>query len=301
MNVEEEGTYWEYAFDSSTSLITPLPGNSPSDWPVFGFALPIRKLLGWKLLEVILPFSWYVIDDYNNTFQFSESAGGPPGGQTITITPGNYNSSTITGILDILINAASAANGNSFLYTTTYDPFTNRLSIGRTLGSGTFTLTFGTTGDDGTTNPRLWLGFLDGDNQSTGSLLVAPNILNLNGPQYVFLNSSIFGRQTLYALPQTSLTSLNGGLGTQVAQIPIGNASAGQVINYTDQSHARWFYTPIEILNQLDFYFTLGGLNQQQVPLKLHGPGFVLRVAFTVGIDQPVRSTVTSQKRVRIE
>lgn len=297
---EDDGTYWEYIFDSSTAQLTPLPNNSPTDWPVFGFALPIRKLLGWKLLEAIVPYSWYVIDDYNNTFEFTESANGAT--TTVTIPPGNYDVTSITNLMGILINAASAANGNSFLYVVTYDPHTNKLSIGRTTGSGTFTLTFGTsTSDDGTTNPRLWLGFLGGPNVSNGTLLEAPNTLNLQGPQYVFLNSSTFGRQALYALPQTSLTSLNGGLGTQIAHIPVGQTQPGQNINYSDQSHAKWFYTPIEIMNQLDFYFTLAGLNQQQVPLRFNGPGFVLRVAFKVGIDQPVRSTVTSQKRIRIE
>jgi len=230
-------------------------------------------------LEAQIPYSFYVFNSSNNTFSFTESAGGS--GQTITIPIGNYTPAEIVNELSTLLTVASAANGNNFTYTVTIDPNENKMEIAQTGGSGTYTLTFGTSTDNGTTNPRLWLGFNAGAITSTGTLLIAPNVIQLFGPNYLFLNSKTLGVQTLFTLPQSTVTALSGGLGTQCAAIPVGNAVPGDIITYVDQSHGKWFDTPMSTLNTLDFYLNFGGLQAAAAnPIQFNGSPFVLRIGF---------------------
>ena len=299
---EDQGVYWEYVFDSSTTAHTSVPGFSAFDAPMYAFNLPLKNLISWKLLEAYIPFSFYVFNSTNNTFKFSESAGGPPGGQTITLPIGNYTPTEIANELTSLLTIASAANGNNFTYTVTVDPNENKLEIAQTFGSGTFTLTFGTTGDIGTTNPRLWLGFNEGANTSTGTILIAPSILQLFGPQYLFLNSKTFGVQSLFTLPQSKAVSLSGGLGVQCAMIPIGNAVPDDIIVYSDQAHSKWFNSPAKTLNTLDFYLTFGGLQADNpLPLQLNGSPFILRIGFRLGSadDSLIDSKETKKRKMQ--
>jgi len=52
--------YFEYVFDSADTLGPAFASNSKTDWPLFNFGRTISDLAAIKILEVQIPFSWYV-------------------------------------------------------------------------------------------------------------------------------------------------------------------------------------------------------------------------------------------------
>ena len=71
---------------------------------------------------------------------------------------------------------------------------------------------------------------------------------------------------------------LNGGYaGPQMAKIPV-NVGSGSVIFWQDPDPQKWFDVEnLPILNQLDFYLTLGNTTTQ-IPLQLNGLSFSLKL-----------------------
>ncbi len=182
--------YTEFEFDSLAAQYSMNAGGySAYDWPVFLMGKPLTNVAALKVLEVQIPFSYYVFNSKNNTFTLTESDGGGP--RTVTIPVGNYTSSSIGSTLATALNSASA---NSHTYSVAYSAVDYKLTITSNAGgANTFTLTFGTATDPGWTNPRLWLGFNGGDNVSTLQTLVAPLVLQITGPNYAYVNSITIG------------------------------------------------------------------------------------------------------------
>lgn len=219
--------YTEFEFDSLQTIQSFNTHHYTTDWPLFLLGKPLTNIAALKIVEAQIPFSYYVFyaatadsNSSNNTFTLTESDGG--GATTVTIPAGNYTSTTILTALASALNAASA---NSHTYTVTYSSTTQLLTITSNAGgANTFTLTFGTSvNDPGWNNPRLWLGFSGGANISTtGQVLVAPSVIQLTGPNYIYINSVTLGAMIKLYLPANYNTG--GQLsadGPQAAKIAI--------------------------------------------------------------------------------
>ena len=66
-----------------------------TDWPNFFLGKPLNNVAALKITEVSIPFTFYLINATNNTFQFTEFDGTTTHTQTITIPIGNYSSTSI--------------------------------------------------------------------------------------------------------------------------------------------------------------------------------------------------------------
>lgn len=266
--------YTEFEFDSDQAISAKDASYYTSDWPLFYLGKPLANIAAMKILEVQVPFSYYVFNDNNNTFTLTESDGG--GARTVTIPVGNYDSSIITTILGAALTTASA---NSHTYTVVYGSTTQLLQITSNAGgSRTFTLTFGAnTNDFGWTNPRIWLGFAGGANTSnTSQVLTAPYVIQLTGPNYVYVNSVVLGAMIKLFLPANYQS---GGLlaadGPQCARIPITSQPCG-VTFWQDPDPQKYFdMENWTSLAQIDFYLTLG---DNPEPLSLNGNSFALKL-----------------------
>jgi len=210
----------EFEFDSADANIAHVGTATSVNWPQFELARPLTNVASIKIIEVTVPFSYYVFNSKNNTFTLTESDGG--GAVTVTIPVGNYTS---TQMITLLSGASTppytgiltAASANAHTYTTTFDTIANKFTITSNAGTTkTFTLTFTSYLSKSTTNPSDWLGFNEGANTSTTSqVLLAPNVQSVTGPNYLFLNSTMLGSQIALYLPIGSPTA-NGGIGPQV-------------------------------------------------------------------------------------
>jgi len=52
--------YYEYEFDSSDTTNTMDSNYSTLDWPLFTAGRPLNRIAAIKILEVQIPFSWYL-------------------------------------------------------------------------------------------------------------------------------------------------------------------------------------------------------------------------------------------------
>ena len=271
--------YFEFSFDSLDTIQSPSAAVSTRDWPLFLLNRPLTNVAAMKILEVQIPFTFYVFNSTNNTFILTENTGSPV---TVTIPIGNYSSASMNSTLGTIMTAASP---NTRTYTVTYSgasstqPNTGKFTISSS-DSSVFTLNFGTS--EGNTDPSLFFGFNTGINSSTsGGVLVAPNVASITGPNYLYLNSRKMGTLCNMFLPQGADKLGNGTNGPQLAKIPV-NVQPNGIIFWQDPAPEMWF--DLENLTNfanIDFYFTLGNTSAQ-TPLEFNGVSFSLKLGVLI-------------------
>lgn len=271
--------YFEFSFDSLDTFQSPSSNVSTRDWPLFLLNRPLTNVAAIKVLEVQIPFTYYVFNETNNTFTLTENSGATV---TITIPIGNYSSTSMTAVLS---TAMTSVSPNGRTYTVTYagasstQPNTGKFIISSSSAT-TFTLNFGTT--EGDKDPSLWLGFNPGANISSASgVLVAPNVASITGPNYLYLNSRKVGQLCNMFLPAGADKLGNGTNGPQMAKIPV-NVQPNGVIFWQDPDPEKWFDLENFInFASVDFYFTMGNTSAQ-LPLQFNGQPFSIKLGILV-------------------
>ena len=103
------------------------------------------------------------------------------------------------------------------------------------------------------------------------------NVINLTGPNYLYLNSRKLGAVCNIYLPKGQANQHSGNAGPQIAKIPI-TVNPGGVIFWSDPDISKYFdLSALNSLTQVDFYFTLG--NDQTTPVLFNGQSFSLKLA----------------------
>lgn len=290
--ISQEYTYVELELDSKDGSQT--NNNSTSlNWPTFYMSRPIQDIVGMKVLSAEIPFSFYVFNSANNTFTLQETGSG--GTATVTIPEGNYTSSSLATAFGTALTTASAGL-TAKTYTVAYSTLTQKFTITSTAVAGnTFTLTFGTSTDSGNTNPRFYLGFPAGATASnTTPSLTTPNIPQITGANYIYINSETLGQIQNCYLPQGASNLNNGTSGPQLCRVPI-TSNPGGVSYYIDPDPQKYF--DLENLYQLtsfDLYCTLGNTSSE-LPLNFNGTGFSVKVALI--LRRPLQSKIMNPSR----
>ena len=280
--VSVDSLYADGAFKSSVSKL---------DWPQFQLANALQQISFMKLLQAEIPFSYYPFNTKNNTFGFSDTSGV----YTATIPAGQYTITTLSAALSLALNNLTGLSPPGSVYSTSFNNQTQKLEI--TSAAGDFSFTFGTSDDNGDTNPRLWLGFNAGVNLSFSNVLVAPNVASITGPNYLYVKSTSLGPLfNIYAT--TTNQASEGGLGAHIAKIPC-NTNPGGVIEYTDPCPQQWFdMENLNVLQKFDIYMTKGG-GQSQVPLEFNGQPFSLKFGVLVKNDSVSRGERQTSKKIK--
>lgn len=278
LGVDPQLQYVEFYFDSLDTLQTPSAASSTRDWPQFLLSKPLNNIAAMKILEAQIPFTWYVFNTLNNTFKLQENIGGPV---QVIIPIGNYSSTSLSAILASILTSASP-NGRTYTVT-----FSGASSTQPNLGKFTFTsnvaavfsFTFG--GTEGDTDPGIYLGFQGSApfNSTVGGVLVAPNVANVTGPNYIYLKSNKMGSLFNTYLPQGA--DKLGSNVSEVAKIPV-NVQPNGVIYWQDPAPEMWFdFENMNNVADIDFYFTLGNTSAQS-PLQFNGSSFSLKVGILI-------------------
>lgn len=282
--INEDLNYIELSLDSRDGEAT-TSQFSKLNWPKFRFAREIRDLAGVKVLSAVIPFSYYVISSRNAIFTLTETGFATT---TVTLPTGNYNANTLGSALASALIAASVTSGANLIYSVTYSSLTGKYTItNNAAGPATFTLTFGIIGDTGATNPRFALGFNDGTVTSIGHVIEAPNVAEISGPNYIYINSEKLGQFSNVILP-TGAVNLNGGnIGPQLCRVPM-DVNPGDICFYNDPDPTKYF--DLEHMNQLsdcDFFLSLGDVGN--TPLDLNGLPFSIKLGLL--LYKPTRTT----------
>ena len=329
--------YVEFELDSLDNSGSNNAAASGTDWPKFliGGKRPLTDIAGVKIIEAQIPFSYYVFnadnvgcggvaygsDTYSATpyttayFQLYEN-GGMGGVEGYAYVPfqyyGNFTSTQMLVQLANALTSASAASLNSLTYRCGFDTTTQQFWVNNGSTSVVFVFIFGTVTNSGNLNPRLWLGFAPGqinsafngpypgDSAASGTaLIVAPNAASLTGPNYLYVNSLKLGQLCNLYLPKGAVNLGGGNAGPQIAKIPV-NVQPGGVVFWSDPDPFKYFnLETLDSLTEVDFYLTLGNTTTQ-VPLKLNGVGFSLKLALLLKGDTASDSSTSTAQGSRV-
>ena len=290
--------YYEIELDSLDATNSATAGSAATDFPLFllGGKTPLSSIAAIKILEVQIPFTWYVFNNENTDNSSSNLARWTlteTGGGTYypKLAVGNYaGGDALATALQTAINAVSSG------YTVTYSSQTQKLTFTTNKGGvSNFSFTFGLSTNSGNKNIRLYTGFPGGVTNSAGLTLVSPNVVLISGPNYLYVNSLAIGNLTNLYLPQGAENLGGGNSGPQMAKIPV-NASSGETIFWQDPDPQKWFdIEGLTTLNQIDFFLTLGNTTTQ-IPLRLNGLGFSLKLG--VLANETVHYTTSSVEKL---
>jgi len=272
--------YYEFELDSLDASGSNTAGVAATDWPVFliGGKQPLSNVAAIKILEVQIPFSYYVFcpentqQNANGTQWTLNETGGVTNAYPLIVS-GNYSGgAALAGALQSALNAVSSN------YVVNYINETQKLTFSTSkAGVTAFSFSFGATTNSGNTNPRLYMGFPGGTTSSSGLNMTSPNVALPSGPNYLYVNSSRLGPLTSLYLPQGAFNLGGGNAGPQIAKIPV-SGNPGDILYWQDPDPQKWFdLENLPLLNQVDFYLTLGNTTTQ-TPLRLNGLPFSLKL-----------------------
>ena len=301
--------YTEFEFDSQDCTASTSGSTNYRNTPSFLLGKPLDNVAYFKVLEAQIPFSFYLINSRNNTFylvEYYDVAGVATlrGAVVVTLPVGNYNSTTIITPLQDALNTASAAIttntglGATRAYVAAFSSLTGKLTVTTPATAGVNShfafssppIAGVSSLDANTLTPLGWLGMNVGPaypvNTQTSTLTAPytfsfPNLLNLSGPFYVYLNSNKIGGLVDLYLPGNGVVNRQGGGsdGPQLAKIPMVS-DAFTVTNWIDPCPEKWFpVSNATFAGACDFFCTLG-TDSIQYPIDFNGLGF----SFKLGI-----------------
>lgn len=278
--------YYEFELDSNSSFSPYATGYTKQNWPLFqiGGKRPLQTIAAIKILEFQCPFTWYVFTATNGTFVLQETGQVPV---DVVIPESNY---TMAQFLPVLASLLTAASLSGFTYTCVYDSGTQKIAI---YNNNATTLPFSLvmSGDE----PARFIGFPEDSTTTSqtfiavgpvnhGNVLVTPNVVNISGPNYLYVNSTTLGTLVDLYLP----VSDGGNSGPQICKIPV-NQNSGGIIDWIDPDPSKWFN--MEGLNQLyelDFFLSLG---DKRKVVDLNGQSFFVKLGV---LERTAHRTITS-------
>lgn len=336
--LNDDYEYHEIIIDSRDALTQFSSSYTSLNWPKITLGKPLERVAAVKVLQVIIPNTYYPINSTNNQIGYYSWLGTDPVRWTNqgpdSITPGNYTkteldtqvSNTLTNsipttfsVTDLpaqmksyYLNSGTAPADRNYMFS-----FLNTLQTSEEINN------------NARTNPRLILGWEGGAGRITGSLLGAgtsgitvskgpqvfggagtlkftttTNVVQSNGPPSIYLNSSIIGSMIhVYLNGNGHMIPPNtGNDNSQICSIPVKNVARGENIIYSDPDPQKWFRFGgnLNFPTSFDFYLTSGVNN---IPLDLNGQSFIVKLGVLTNKREFERSfptsTNTGYERVR--
>lgn len=200
MSLNEKLEYIELEFDSYDTAVSFDANYTSDNWPLFRMGRPISNIVAMKIVSAEIPFSYYIINAQNNTFIIN--VGGTD--VNVVIPIGNYTGNSLAAAITIALPA---------FFFCVYTSSTNRLTFSTSIPITLNYLKFGASNDNGSTNPRYALGFGAGNSATftSGTDLIAPFVLQISGPNYLYVNSKLYGQSfNLFLSAGASNNGLNG-------------------------------------------------------------------------------------------
>lgn len=199
------------------------------------FADPLKNVKKVKVLSVEVPFSYYVVNSANNTFNFSELSTE----KTAMIPEGNYTTAQFTSALKLAMDTAGTN-----VYTVVLNENTSKLLISANAG-----FTLNVNNGTSTKNIRTYrlLGFdatLHNEIVSVaGEAITSDYVINLSGDDALYLRSQRFARYGSSYLGEYSRNI--------IFKIPV-NTNPFSVIYYQNTERDNYILNQGDI-NTIDF------------------------------------------------
>lgn len=268
----------EINIDSRDADTSGRVGIATTDWPVFFKRDIFQTLVAFKVLEITLPFSYYIVNPLTNTIPLRWNNVQA----FVTIPNGNYTPQEfITTVNPLLATAIATAGGGGSLVLS-YSVITNRFTFTFTSAPANSRITFnriqGPVADAEfpTNTPAYFMGFYTSDNpfgttfQNLSATTTAATTQNISGPDYLVLRSNLGG---FLGNNVTSTAVFTPSQGLSIATIPI-NVNRNEVVQWENNTKEYFSIFP-EQLNRMEFYFTT---RDSLIPIEFNGRGFRLKL-----------------------
>ena len=261
--------------------------------PIFNLQPLIADCIGIRIVSAQVPFSWYVINNDNNTMTLTDNISAGPTNTIITLPIGNYNAHTIADALTIELTKSVFAN-----YTVVYDSILQKLKITSNKSEAWY-LTFPSTLFQQSLMTYIGGSDIQVNNTAAGGtgILILPFTVQITGPNYLLLNSNLGSR----IRRNTRTNGYSTWDPPVLAKIPI-TCNPGEIIFYNDPQQGNYYFEITDSsIQSIDFYFTLGPFETPS-EVDFNGQAFSL----VLGVLTSKTSIITkgngfSSKRARID
>lgn len=252
-NLSNKYEYITLLCDSATATSQAESSDTILNHPNFEFTNETFQPAGLKVVSAIIPFTYYVINDKNNTILVN--------GLPANVPPGSYSGQQLADTLETVF--ADAAGGT---WTVTFNEQSLKFRI--EWSSTFFPLWFGY-GINQNDSMKDILGFRDTIVNSSNTapyVLESQKIANPTGPMYLFLNSKSIG-QTIRAI-SNNRASGRPVSSNQIAKIPV-TCQPGGLIFYNDPNPDNYFdFKEGTKFNSFDLYLTFGSNDEEVIDLN---------------------------------
>ena len=227
------------------------------------FQAPYNNVIGIELVSADMPKTNYVVvAGVNDKFDYYYNAAT---GEvfTVTLTAGDYTSTTLATELKTQLEAADATSTSYSASTWTITTSNSHFVFTHSATDFTFLFSTGTSADTTTDvgnrhdqvvtlrgSARTLLGFNIADAASSSSVLTAPNKFDLGGSRYVMIEGVANGQLNLENIETSSASGFNNVF----AKIQFGNTSHNTILHFESEIEIRQeFPQPIEKLHYIDW------------------------------------------------
>ena len=224
--------FYKKTFDKQ--ILTFNSGNRSSgtnESPVFEVKRGLNSAGKMSVVSVVTPLSYYVINTSNNTLDFNEVAAT----FSVTIEPGNYNSSTLLTEMQTKMNAEALVGA----FVITFDSSTSKYTWTNT---STFEI-------DPLSSIGQIIGVTTAQTPLTNLTYTGDDSIELSGIRSIFIESRALARGRREYL-------IDGKSGRSVLiNIPL-TASVGSINTWDNNLITRIFYTGENQFTEVDFKLT---------------------------------------------
>jgi len=316
--LNDEYEYHEMCIDSADSTNAFSSAYTRLNWPKITLGKPLDNVVALKVLQVIVPKTYYVFNSTNNTFRYYwyfTSTWTLDG--TVTIPVGNYTRAELLVVIQALLDPLT--------YAWTITDLPNQLKMtyfnnATSAASRYMMFTFSTTGrtfeginNNGRSNAREALGWEGDSGSGTGGALtgsgitvyrgttadpyknvwpvttgltpggkstITPFVQQQNGPKYIYLNSKTIGPAfNIFLNGYAHMIPANSGAtGPQICKIPVDNTPFGENIIYSDPDPQKWFHCPLGKIPSQLDFYLTLGVDNPDIPLDLNGASFIVKL-----------------------
>ncbi len=204
--------------------------------------------------RVEIPYSFYAINATNNVLKLNNNA------ITITLTPGNYTSTTIQTELKSKIDAAFADTNT----TVSFSSSTYKLTISRTSA-----FIINSSSDEPTSTAADILGFKVSTASSTSA--TASGAINISGPNYIIIRSTFLTKPIQHKMLYSNTTYQNN-----LWAVPLSSSPGDIIFEYPNMPirlNYKFSISPTDIID-IQLYDDSGNF------LDLNGLDWAMQLIF---------------------
>ena len=203
-----------------------------------------NQRLRMVLNDLVLPYTWFNVQDTNNTFEVMEN--GPNSGFTVTLTNGSYNALQLRDHLKTVLTLRSMQSGGGYQFDVSFNEIDSKFTFTITNPySGTNTITC-------SNNSHKLLGFKKGaTNTFSGATLISTHSISTIYTDALLLHSDLLNTN----VDKAAGVGDSFHLSNVFAKIPISTSPFNNII-FENQNDDYLINIPDQRLSQLRFWFS---------------------------------------------